>query len=180
VSDETRYTKALADMLERPGSPQKAGTASGAPAAAERPQPGLTGTDGVSTPGRSPADVGSGAMTDEAFERLCHPATRGSDYHSREALIAEARRARASEATLREENQRLRAQLISETRITALNERDALRKSEVRLRAALLGVAKTRQFGPCWCDTIAGMYCAGQDECHAAAAALAIGKGGVR
>jgi hypothetical protein len=54
-------------------------------------------------------------------------------------------------------------------------EKHPLRKAEARiatLEAALGGVSHDRQFGPCWCNTIAGLYCVGQDECKAAAADL--------
>jgi hypothetical protein len=43
-----------------------------------------------------------------------------------------------------------------------------LRERVAELEAALLGVADDRQFGPCWCDTMAGMYCVGQEQCRKA------------
>lgn len=51
-----------------------------------------------------------------------------------------------------------------------------LEAAEARLReveAALRGVSTKRQFGPCWCDTVAGLYCVGQPRCEKAQAALA-------
>ena len=37
---------------------------------------------------------------------------------------------------------------------------------------ALTSTATLRQFGLCWCDTIAGIYCVGQEKCKKARAAL--------
>jgi hypothetical protein len=46
---------------------------------------------------------------------------------------------------------------------------------EVRqLREALLACSRPRQFGPCWCDTLAGLYCVGQKQCRAARKALSL------
>lgn len=45
-------------------------------------------------------------------------------------------------------------------------------------REALRGMAKLSQFGElCWCRTIAGHYCVGQEQCKRAAAALNVGGG---
>jgi hypothetical protein len=54
-------------------------------------------------------------------------------------------------------------------------ERDAARALAVRLAAALeAGVVMKNQRGePCWCRTVAGLYCVGQPQCKAATAALA-------
>jgi hypothetical protein len=47
--------------------------------------------------------------------------------------------------------------------------------AEVRqLREALLACSRPRQFGPCWCDTLAGLYCVGQEQCRAARKALSL------
>jgi hypothetical protein len=40
------------------------------------------------------------------------------------------------------------------------------------LTAALRALGVTRQFGLCWCRTLAGWYCVGQSHCRAAARAL--------
>ncbi len=45
------------------------------------------------------------------------------------------------------------------------------------LVAALLALSKQRQFGPCWCDTIAGVYCVGQPQCRQAEEAIKVVEG---
>lgn len=42
-----------------------------------------------------------------------------------------------------------------------------------RVEEALRALGRERQFGLCWCNTIAGTYCVGQPQCKAATAALA-------
>jgi hypothetical protein len=51
-------------------------------------------------------------------------------------------------------------------------ENDALRGHVDELTAALRALGVTRQFGLCWCRTLAGWYCVGQSHCRAAARAL--------
>lgn len=45
--------------------------------------------------------------------------------------------------------------------------------NEIDLRDALMSVSKKRQFGPCWCDTLAGTYCVGQEQCKEAKRVMA-------
>ena len=47
-----------------------------------------------------------------------------------------------------------------------------IERSNAALVAALKALAKKRQFGLCWCNTIAGTYCVGQQQCDDAAAAI--------
>lgn len=54
-------------------------------------------------------------------------------------------------------------------------DRDRLAAENAELRAALLGTkTMTSQFDtPCWCRTVAMLYCVGQPQCKAARVALA-------
>ena len=69
-----------------------------------------------------------------------------------------------------------------QARINELEQQLAAAEARVdRLEVALLAnVRKDKnQFGePCWCDTLAGLYCVGQDKCKQAKAALRAAKEG--
>jgi hypothetical protein len=52
--------------------------------------------------------------------------------------------------------------------------RAAEAEAEAEAKRALLALAKDCQFGPCWCNTIAGWYCVGQKECKAARKAVGL------
>jgi hypothetical protein len=82
-----------------------------------------------------------------------------------EAQYREATAAHAAGHAAREE--RLRCE-----RDQLARENDALRGHVDELTAALRALGVTRQFGLCWCRTLAGWYCVGQSHCRAAARAL--------
>ena len=76
---------------------------------------------------------------------------------------------------------RMRAKLNNAERlhlpdvILSLKDAEALIAAAERvaeLRAALLACSTEQQFGPCWCRTLANIYCVGQPQCKAATKAL--------
>lgn len=59
--------------------------------------------------------------------------------------------------------------------VAIVRERDELKKRIATLTKALRGTVRNQSSQmnePCWCDTIAGLYCVGQPQCEAAQKAL--------